>query len=481
MAKTKRSHISQNQKTKKHKSIHIQSQTYVDTTLYQDATTKIVKVPKQPIWHVYKNGKFDMAMYSAKENNSGKHDTDSIINNIGKALNPKLRKILTKYHKIPIDVNKPQYYDIGFLYSKKKISDIPSIKTNSKENDTLLKSCASRDRFKPTCNAISVNENYIVNSKKAKDQIYYYIDALLLWSDDTNTCYSLSGKQHVLIIEDYLKTQYHNLPIIGELSDAAYNHKNDMCDKLHEYIKQDKLTQAFLLELLDKNIRTHFNLSTFTVFKTGLTYYEKMGYMRVGIKKKSSDLTYYKLFNAFCDDILRRVEHVFMPITEYITHNKGKGARAYKEIKDKFALVKLILHELLPATKFTLETLQDLYKLIDVSVYSVDFFCLNQDNIPKAILLYYILRVNIKYILDNAMEDLHNDDTQSYKHLQLEPTAENKFILAQHSLIPGIGKEYMGIMLPGPVIGVIGPKKQKEINDKVAKVLKCLETLNGKQ
>lgn len=65
-------------------------------------------------------------MYSAKENNSAKQDL--IINNIGKSLTPKLRNILTKYHNIPIDVNKKQYHDISFLYSNDKITHIPSTK-----------------------------------------------------------------------------------------------------------------------------------------------------------------------------------------------------------------------------------------------------------------------------------------------------------------------------------------------------------------
>jgi hypothetical protein len=479
MAKSNRLHISQNQKTKKRKPITQFAN--INTPLYQDATTKIIKVLNQPIWHVYKNGKFDMAMYSAKDNDSG--EQDSIINNIGKALNPKLRNLLTKYHNIPIDINKTKYFDVGFLYSKEKITRIPAKSDNDKK-ETILKSCASRFRFIPknTCNDISVNENYKMKSTNAKDQIYYYIDSLLLWPCDMSPCYLLSGKQHVLIIEDYLRTKYHELPIIGELYDGAHNRKNDMCDKLQEYIKQGKLTQEFLLDLLQKNISSPISLSTLTVFKMGLTFYEKMGYMCVGSKEKSSDLTYYKLFNAFCDTILRRTERVFMPITDYInSYNKKGTTHAYKKLKDEFALIKLILHELLPATKFTLETLQDLYKLIDINVYSVDFFCLNQDNTPKAVLLYYILRVNVQYILLDTIEDLTEYDTHSYKHLQLEPTAENKFILAQHSLIPGIGKEYMGIMLPGPITGSISPKKQNEINDKVTKVLRCLEKLTGKQ
>lgn len=167
-----------------------------------------------------------------------------------------------------------------------------------------------------------------------------------------------------------------------------------------------------------------------------------------------------------------------MPITEYIAHKAKHNKVDATKLKKSIALIKLLLIELLPKVKFNLVTLHDLYRLIDVSLYPYDFFCLNQDNIPKAMLLYYILRVEINNILEESMSNLHEGNTQSYKHLQLEPTAENKFIADQHNLIPGISKEYMSVFLQGPIKGSITKVKQLQITEKISKVLVNLAKLN---
>jgi hypothetical protein len=70
-----------------------------------------------------------------------------------------------------------------------------------------------------------------------------------------------------------------------------------------------------------------------------------------------------------------------------------------------------------------------------------------------------------------------NDDTRSYKHLQLEPTAENKFIADQHNLIPGIGKEYMSVFLQGPITESITKAKQSQITEKMSNILVNLAKL----
>lgn len=273
-----------------------------DNILYMDATIKVVKVYNQPIWHVYKNNNFEMSIYSADGSAPRLKSTEeSVINNIGKSLNPKLRTILSTLYNIPIDINrKDNEVRLNFLYSKEKLMYIPITKIDDKQKDNILQNCGLYyyRSYHPinTCNYISVNENYM----SAKDQIYYSIDGLLLMqSDDTNTCHLLSGKQHVLIIEGYLKGKYLKVPIIGELYDAARSYKTDTCKVIHDYIKQGKLSAEFLFDLIEKHIRSWIELSTLTVFKTGLTYYEKMGYMRVGYKSKEKDKTYYNLFNAF--------------------------------------------------------------------------------------------------------------------------------------------------------------------------------------
>ena len=265
-----------------------------DNILYKDATIKIVKIYNQPIWYVYKNNNFEMSIYSADGSAPRlKNTEESVINNIGKSLNPKLRTILSTQYNIPIDINKKDNeVRLNFLYSNKKLMNIPITKIDDKQKGNFLQNCGLYyyRSYHPinTCNYISVDENYMAT----KDQIYYSIDGLLLMqSDDTNTCHLLSGKQHVLIIEGYLKGKYLKVPIIGELYDAANSYKNDTCKLIHDYIKQGKLSEEFLFDLIEKHIRSWIQLSTLTVFKTGLTYYEKMGYMRVGTKGKEKEKT----------------------------------------------------------------------------------------------------------------------------------------------------------------------------------------------
>lgn len=426
---------------------HTTKSSQANTVLINDGDFKIEL--KNDMYYIYRNNKYKFLVYPMIIN---KPDITTFIDKSA----PQLNKIL-----FPELANTSPYQsnDIKFIASEKRISNISH--TNNLKA-TEMESCKS-DYF-------ADNECVDITIEIKKNQVYYFVNSLLLAAKVDNIAHILPGKYYILIIEDYINRSNPGDSIIirGGLYDMAQFHKLDICDKLNEYLTENYINQdVFKYYVKQVNSYKFSALSAMTIFKTGFSFYEKMGYMFIpsdNDEKKIKPITpYIEVFNLFLDGLLGRFQIILMPIPEFIAQQKkNKSDKIIDEFNYSLRLVKMVLTALKPGEKFELKILHDLYKLIDTNRYSFDYFMkpsITNNSLGgsktmrgkseklnnRRVLYYSIMRTEIMYILSLIIRtQIPNFGSNCHKFFRLESTVQNIFTLAQHRALPGVHQIYLG-------------------------------------
>lgn len=400
--------------------------------------------------------------------------------------NPKLNKVL--FPELQNKTSEHNSEHIKFIVADKENTQLHAHTSDNNLESAEQKSCLYKYFRTNECLDISVE----FDTKKKVG--WYFINSLLQAAQVDSLAHRVPGKYYILIAEDYILRTYSangKYEIRGGLNDMAHLYKLDICDKLNEYL-QDKYINPEILAYFVKEANGRFAaLSAMTMFKTGFSFYEKMGYMYVpdekGLIKPSTP--YIQIFNLFLDGLLDRFRIIFMPIAEFIKTQKQNKSDKFLlgKFNDSLRLVKLVLRELAPKQKFTINTLHDLYKIIDTSRYSFDYFM--KDSGPKSaspktnnrrVLYYSIMRSEIMFILSLIVSKLMPDfGLNCHKFRVLQPSPANIFTLEQHRLLPGIYPAYLGqlqVISRTPQATFRG-KQYDNIRDKMSKVLEQVRLL----
>jgi hypothetical protein len=407
---------------------------------------------------------------------------------------PKLNKVLfpelqnkTSTHKID---------HIKFIVADKENTQLYDQNPKNKINLEPAEQKSCHDNYFMTNECLDISVDFDHKKKLA----WYFINSLLQSARIDSLAHRVPGKYYILIAEDYITRTYSTdgkYQIRGGLNDMAHFYKLDICDKLNEYLQDKYITPeilAYFVKQVNGNSPRFATLSAMTMFKTGFSFYEKMGYMYVpdekGLIKPSTP--YIQVFDLFLDGLLERLRIILMPIAEFIKtqkHNQ-KQDKSDKFLLAKFneslRLVKLVLHELAPKQKFAIKTLHDLYKIIDTSWYSFDYFM--KDDNPNSsgekqnnrrVLYYSIMRSEIMFILSLIISKLMPDfGVNCHKFRVLQPSPVNIFTLEQHRLLPGIYPAYLGQLISPGQQAIFKGKQYDNIRGKMTKVLDHLKLLS---
>ena len=332
----------------------------------------------------------------------------------------------------------------------------------------------------------------------------FNIGNLMLNVDADNICHNIAGANQIYIAEHYFKTLVTG-KLMGTLYDGASKYINENCAGMNKLYSTGKLKKDQLDLLFRVDNSSYAKLSSLTIAKTGLTYYEKFGYMAGILNEKQYtgpailDNTYAGCFLAFLNKIEQRVHILELPladiIKEYVPPKKGTGAltskfssdnnmaggSASKKTKTKktaidpeqpapeipapvtkynkpvvtllakrLPAIKHLLTKLRPDIKFQITHVRDLYKYISGD-YTQDFYCQNYNktnaklSFDMALIVYSVVKGNITHVLDRLINGLIGKFTpaECVKFLRIEHSADNAFILEQHARFPAVKKEYL--------------------------------------
>lgn len=334
----------------------------------------------------------------------------------------------------------------------------------------------------------------------------FSIGNLMLNVDSDSICHNIAGADQIYIAEHYFKKLVTG-KLMGTLYDGASKYINENCAGMNKLYSTGKLNKDQLDLLFRVNEGTFNRLSSLTIAKTGLTYYEKFGYMSGILGEKQYTVpailnnTYAGCFMAFLKKIEHRVHILGLPlaeiIMEYVPPKKGTGALTRKFSSDnnmdggsaskqtktntkktaikpelpspeipvpvtkynkptvsllvkRLPAIKHLLTKLRPDIKFQITHVRDLYKYISGD-YTQDFYCQNCNNsnakltLDLALIVYSVVKGNIIYVLDRLINDLVGKRTpeECVKFLRIEHSADNAFIIEQHARFPAVKKEYL--------------------------------------
>ena len=298
----------------------------------------------------------------------------------------------------------------------------------------------------------------------------FYIGGLLLQArDPDHDCHKISGTSY-LHLADYYFTQ--NIPekyaVIGSLHDAANSHIPGFCSFLDKYYNNllSKPEYDYLFYLLGTN--NWRPLTTDTIVSSGLTFYEKAGYMRIPepnyttrqkklhqLFENGNPINYFDAFSIFVDELIHRQEILNMPFKELnklIKQKQGHTtSKKYNWPEKITALLELHL-ELkisIPFDAGKINNLRTLYTWF--SAINIDEFITGMDGNNKStpeiqkqrLVMYSLLYVDLHAIISNLLGLSGERGYTHYKFLRLPATAANSFVLQLHRSIPGIKPELL--------------------------------------
>lgn len=388
-------------------------------------------------------------------------------------------------------------FDVSFMASKsmRGVSDEIIKAGLDKKDNRNFKNCKAAYYFR-TSNDTGLNSCVTAEISTKGKQGFYYIANLLLEAEADNICHSVSGAEQIYIVEHYFKSLVPGL-LIGSLYDGAHNYMNETCKEINRLYANGKLTKELVNTLL-RSGSNYDRLSSLTVAKTGLTYYEKFGYMAGVTNMKNSDgpalmeLSYAGCFKSFLGKLENRLdildlkladilkEHAEEPKTKKpgdrrsMSSNMYGGAktkkaktvkvdnasatekpaevvkpkynkRVVKMLATRLPSIKYLLAKLRPDIKFEFVYVRDLYHYMS-GEYDRDFYCKDnkQMSLEHALLLYAVVTSNISKLLTNILFSLIDETWfNCVKFARVERTRDHEFILEQHARLPAVKKEYL--------------------------------------
>ena len=399
--------------------------------------------------------------------------------------------------KKEVELAKWDSYDVRFMASKSQngVSDEFIEKEIDKNEKHSFKNC--EPSYYRRSNNTELNSCVTAEISTKGRQGFYYIANLMLDAEADNICHSISGAEQIYIVEHYFKSLVPGR-LVGSLYDGAHNYMNETCKEINRLYTNGKLTKELVNSLLRFNTSGYDRLSSLTVAKTGLTYYEKFGYMAGVTNMKDSagpalmEFSYAGCFKTFLGKIESRLdildlkladilkEHVKKPNTlkkgdrGAMSSNNMYGGGASKKtkkikpgpdtekpsevVKPKYSKrvvnalatrlpsIKYLLAKLRPDTKFEFVYVQDLYRYMS-GEYTQNFFCKENKHmsLEHALLLYAIVTTNISNLLTNILFSLVEEARfNCVKFARVERTRDHDFILEQHARLPAVKKEYLG-------------------------------------
>lgn len=311
---------------------------------------------------------------------------------------------------------------------------------------------------------------YVVEYGDINIAIFYIGGLLLQAKDPEHECHKISGTSY-LHLADYYLTQ--NIPdryaIIGSLHDAANSHIPGFCSFIDKYYNNNLLSKSeydYLFNLL----RTNYwrPLTTDTIISSGLTFYEKSGYMRIPepnytvrqqkqhqLFDNGQPLNYFDAFSIFVDELIRRQEILNMPFKDLNKFIKQKRNQKYSKKynwSEKITGLVVLHQELKISTPFSAANITNLRTLYTwFSSLNIDEFITGSNGDKKSppelqkqrLLLYSLLYIDLHGIISDLLALSGERGYEHYKFLRLPATPANSFVLQLHRSIPGIKPELL--------------------------------------
>ena len=317
-------------------------------------------------------------------------------------MHPKTRKSIISLVK-PYRLNTPQHktdvnwnkFEIKFMGGKttNEFSLINEAKLKTQINDEIISTCYPWGGDYRSANNCIYGE-YNINKMNT---IVYDLSGLKL-NNANSICNNISGATLIKVFEKYILSET-NGRIIGTVGDGAEMNDKTICKTMAEYMKKNIYDLEIFKNILRQIYVPIYQLSVMTICKTGLTYYEKFGYMSCYNKKKRGaynsieKLDYCEQFEIFLGFIKKRLDLLNININELLktkatlsnTKNiklvsitEGQNMpyatilkRIAKLLKSNIPSIKHILNELRPDIKFEINRIVDIYRLMANRCYQI--------------------------------------------------------------------------------------------------------------
>ena len=404
-----------------------------------------------------------------------KNDSSPVVINklINKSTKPATRTLLHKIFNTDTKKTKKNRQSLETSYEFKLMAITNGILYDDEREDEKY-DCDKTRWSSPTTlyDGIASNSKCIDGNITVKgDKLQYYIGSLG-FVHGSSVCRKIPGQVLILLFEKYLKSRKDHV-IHGALHDGASTNNQALCNKLKAISTSGQITREMFLEL--KAELSSVSLSILTVCKTGLKYYEKFGYMTVAGELKGTE-SYADCFNKFLDVLISRLNKLLDSVDNIKCNCKNEALQKKRTLKIKKSLdnLKALLGQVRPDVTFKLDRLVDLYKLIDVDKYSIDFFVKDGKQEYTTNMLLYIGIFNSVVNLLRYIKDIDDDgDSTTTKFLRVDKTDANAFILEQHSKLLTIKCDYLGEMnnITATKNSILSSSKKLEIMEKVTKVM----------
>lgn len=300
-----------------------------------------------------------------------------------------------------------------------------------------------------------------VKEYDAYSLLYFHIDGLMTGlgvRNEDHNCHKISATAHLRLVDYYFeKNTPKNTIIIGSLWDAAQNHIEGKCEYLDYYLRTGILSQSDY-EFITENITGMVPLSMSTILETGLTFYEKYGYMRVS---ESSDtypelsMNYFDSFNEFINTLITRQKNLNMTFGELVKYVKDiSDQKTNNKYEAKFRDIMSVLSGIKEYLKmFNAQSELDIFnKITTIRQLLKWFISFKLDKLvrmcktkleKKQCILFYIAINNRIYHVSYKILTIKENMNSHLKFLRIPSTPTNNLVLQLHKSVPNVKHDFL--------------------------------------